>query len=239
VLHPELLISTTADRFLREIAICRRLDHPNIAHLLDSGEHDWLVWFVMRYVEGPPLRQVLERVPRLNLPDATRVATDLLGALAHAHARGIVHRDVKPENVVISREGAVLLDFGIARAIDRSAGEALTRSGITVGTSKYMSPEQIAGARELTGATDQYALACVLFEALAGRPPFVNRHESVVLQQHMNEPAPDVRAFRSDVPAAFAEAVARALAKRPEERWPSADAMREAIVPDSARALGT
>ncbi|HEU4700414.1 MAG TPA: serine/threonine-protein kinase [Gemmatimonadales bacterium] len=229
VLHPELLVSTTADRFLREIQICRQLDHPNISHLIDSGERDWLVYYVMRYIEGPTLRAVLDRVRRLSISDATRVATDLLAALAHAHERGIIHRDVKPENVTISPQGAVLLDFGIARAIDRSAAEALTRSGITVGTSKYMSPEQITGTRDLSPGTDLYSLACVLFECLAGRPPFVHRYEAVVLQAHINDPAPDVRTLRPEVPAAFAEAIARALAKKPEDRWPSAAAMRAAI----------
>ena len=236
ILHPELLVSTTAERFLREIQFIRTLDHPNIAHMVDSGERDWLVYYVMRYVEGPTLRQVMDRVRRLTVADATRIATDLLDALAHAHERGIVHRDVKPENIAITREGAVLLDFGIARAIDRSAGENLTKSGITVGTSKYMSPEQIAANRDLGPPADLYSLACVLFECLAGRPPFVQRSDALVFQQHLTEAAPDVRTLRVEVPASLAEAIWRAMAKRPEERFPSAAAMRAALALAPVRA---
>jgi serine/threonine-protein kinase len=135
ILHPELLVSVAADRFLREIKLASQLDHPHIAHLLDSGERDWLVYYVMTYVDGPTLRDTLSQRHRLGIPDTLRVAGDLLDALDHAHAHGIIHRDVKPENVVISPGvGAVLLDFGIARAVWASGSDRLTRSGIAVGT---------------------------------------------------------------------------------------------------------
>jgi serine/threonine protein kinase len=124
ILHPELLVSVAADRFLREIRLCSQLQHPHIAHLLDSGERDWIVYYVMTYVEGPTLREHLARVARLPVPEAVRLADDLLDALDHAHSHGIVHRDVKPENIVLTSEGAVLLDFGIARAVAASPGRA-------------------------------------------------------------------------------------------------------------------
>ena len=133
ILHPELLVSVAADRFLREIKLASQLDHPHIAHLLDSGERDWLVYYVMTYVEGATLREILAQRARLSVADTLRVADDLLDALEHAHGHGIIHRDVKPENVVISPHGAVLLDFGIARAVWASGSDRLTRSGIAVG----------------------------------------------------------------------------------------------------------
>jgi serine/threonine-protein kinase len=229
VLHPELLVSVAADRFLREIKLASQLDHPHIAKLLDSGERDWIVYFVMTYVEGPTLRDHLARVRQMSIAETVRLADDLLDALDHAHQRGIVHRDVKPDNVVLSTEGAVLLDFGIARAVAASGSDRLTRSGIAVGTSTYMSPEQITAVQELDRRSDLYSLACVLFECLAGQPPFIHRNEAVVLQLHLTQPAPDLRSIRADVPAEIATGIARALAKTPDERWQSAAAMREAI----------
>jgi eukaryotic-like serine/threonine-protein kinase len=181
VLHPELLVSVAADRFLREIKLASLLDHPHIAKLLDSGERDWIVYFVMTYVEGPTLREHLARVRQMSIAETVRLADDLLDALDHAHRQGIVHRDVKPDNVVLSTEGAVLLDFGIARAVAASGSDRLTRSGIAVGTSTYMSPEQITAVQELDRRSDLYSLGCVLFECLAGQPPFIHRNEAVVL----------------------------------------------------------
>jgi serine/threonine protein kinase len=230
ILHPELLVSVAADRFLREIKLASRLNHPHIAHLLDSGERDWLVYYVMTYVEGATLREFLSASHgRLSVADTLRVADDLLDALEHAHGHGIIHRDVKPENVVISPQGAVLLDFGIARAVWASGSDRLTRSGIAVGTSTYMSPEQITALQEIDLRSDLYSLACVLFECLAGQPPFVHRNEAVVLQMHLNHPAPDVRTIRPEIPAELAADVARALSKTPDERWQTAAAMRDAL----------
>jgi len=229
ILHPELLVSVAADRFLREIRLCSQLEHPHIAHLLDSGERDWIVYYVMTYAEGPTLREQLAKVGRLPISEAVRLADDLLDALAHAHGHGIVHRDVKPENVVLATQGAVLLDFGIARAVAASGSDRLTRSGIAVGTSTYMSPEQITALKEIDHRSDIYSLGCVLFECLAGQPPFSHRNEAVVLQLHLNQPAPDVRTLRSDTPRELADGIARALEKPPEARWQSAAAMRESL----------
>jgi serine/threonine protein kinase len=229
ILHPELLVSVAAERFLREIKLASQLDHPHIAKLLDSGERDWVVYYVMTYVEGMTLREVMNQGRRMSIPDALRLASDLLDALDHAHARGIIHRDVKPENVVMSPEGAVLLDFGIARAVWASGSDRLTRSGIAVGTSTYMSPEQITALQELDRRSDLYSLACVLFECLAGQPPFTHRNEAMVLQLHLTQPAPDIRTLRPEIPAELASGIARALGKTPEERWQSAAAMRDAL----------
>jgi serine/threonine protein kinase len=229
ILHPELLVSVAADRFLREIKLASQLDHPHIAKLLDSGERDWIVYYVMTFIEGLTLREVLTQSSRLSVPDTLRLAGHLLDALDHAHARGIIHRDVKPENVVMSPIGAVLLDFGIARAVWASGSDRLTRSGIAVGTSTYMSPEQITALQELDRRSDLYSLACVLFECLAGQPPFTHRNEAMVLQLHLTQPAPDIRSLRPDVPAELARGIERAMAKTPEERWQSAAAMRDAL----------
>lgn len=225
VLHPELLVSVAADRFLREIEFARKLDHPRIARLLDSGEEGWLVYYTMEYANGPSLRQRLDTAGSLSPDEVLRLAGDVLGALGYAHGRGVIHRDVKPENVVLTPAGATLLDFGIARAVEVSGGDRLTRSGTTLGTATYMSPEQIRGARELDHRTDIYATGCLLFEAAAGRPPFHHPNQMLVLRQHVNDAAPDLRSLRPDAPAALARAIARALAKLPSDRWPSAEEM--------------
>lgn len=229
ILHPELLVSVAADRFLREIRLASKLDHPHIARLLDSGERDWLIYYVMSYIEGATLREYLDSSTQLSIAETRRIAADLLDALAHAHGLGIIHRDVKPANVVVSAEGAILLDFGIARAVAASGTDQLTRSGIAVGTSTYMSPEQITAATSIDHRCDVYSMGCLLFECLAGQPPFQHRNEAVVLQLHLTQAAPDVRTLRSDTPAELAQAIARALAKNPSDRWPSATAMRDAL----------
>jgi eukaryotic-like serine/threonine-protein kinase len=230
ILHPEFLDSVAAERFLREIKLVSRLNHPRIAGLLDSGERDWFVYLAMAFIDGPTLREALGSRRKLSVSDTLRVARDLLDALRHAHQLGIVHRDVKPENVVICPgRGAVLLDFGIARAIVTSISREITRAGLTVGSSSYMSPEQINGDQKIDGRSDLYSVGCVLFECLAGRPPFVWRKEAVVLQLHLTEPAPDVRTIRPDVPPDLANAIAKALVKLPEERWQSAAEMQEVL----------
>jgi serine/threonine-protein kinase len=229
VLRPELAVTVTAQRFLQEIRFVSTLDHPHIGRLLDSGERDWLVYYVMPYLEGLSLQQHLERFRHLPLDQTLRLARELLDALAHAHERGIVHRDVKPDNIMLTPAGAVLVDFGIARAIALSGQTHLTRSGMAVGTSTYMSPEQISAAPAIDHRSDLYSLGCVLFQCLAGRPPFVHRSEAAVLHLHLTEPAPDVRTLVPGLPSAVAVALARALCKAPEERWPSALAMRAAL----------
>src|SRR5437870_6914877 len=225
VLHPELAVSVAADRFLREIRYASQLHHPHIAPLLDSGETEYLLWFVMPFVPGESLRQVLRRERRLAIPTAARTACEVLDALGHAHAHGIAHRDIKPDNIVLSPQGAVLVDLGIARAIATSGDDRVTRSGFVVGTEEYMSPEQAAGAPDVDGRTDLYSLGVVLFEALAGRPPFSSASAAAVLDMQQHHPAPDLRRLRGDVPKPLA-AAARALAKARRARWRPAGGMR-------------
>ena len=231
VLHPELAVSVAADRFLREIRYAAKLHNPHIAPLLDSGETDYLLWFVMPYVPGESLRSALRRERRLGIELAARTACEILEALAHAHAQGFAHRDIKPDNIVLSAEGAVLVDFGIARAIAQSGEDRVTRSGFVVGTEEYMSPEQAAGADEVDGRTDLYSLGIVLFEAVAGRPPFSGPSAATVIDMQQHHDPPDLHGLRPDTPPELAAVVARALKKRPDERWQTADEMRLALLP--------
>ncbi len=229
VLRPELLASHTAKRFLREISVLQQLDHPLIARLLDFGEAgDWLVYYVMEFVEGPTLRVWLDTHGPAPLDATVTRSLDVLDAVAHAHARGIIHRDVKPENIVLAERGATLLDFGIARAVAVSEEQRVTRSGFTVGTSAYMSPEQAMG-HDVDHRSDLYALGCVLFECLAGRPPYQHPLESQVLQLHQKAPVPDVREFRPDVSPGLSAFIERGLAKEPSDRWQTAVEMRGAL----------
>ena len=233
VLHPELAVSVAADRFLREIRYASTLDHPHIAPLLDSGETDYLLWFVMPFVAGETLRQVIRRERMLPIDRAVRVATEVLDALGHAHERGLAHRDIKPDNIVLSAEGsgAILVDFGIARAIAHSGEDRVTRSGFVVGTEEYMSPEQAGGSPDIDGRTDIYSLGVVLFEALAGRPPFAAASAAAVLDMQQHAPPPDLRKLRRDVPRALSDTIMKALSKAPEARWQTAADMRHALLP--------
>ena len=230
VLHPELVVSIAADRFLREIALLSRIDHPRICRMLDWGERDWLVYYVMDYVEGPTLREYLERVRRAAVPDTLRGTCEVLEALEYAHAAGVVHRDVKPENVKLSPSGAVLMDFGIAKAVTESASDhaRLTRSGFTLGTSAYMSPEQTSG-QGVDQRSDLYSVGCVIFECLTGGPPYQHADDRVVFGMHLKAPIPDVRRLRPRVPADLAKLVTKALAKNPCDRWQTATEMRGAL----------
>jgi eukaryotic-like serine/threonine-protein kinase len=233
VLHPELTVSVAADRFLREIRYASQLNHPHIAPLLDSGETDYLLWFVMPYVAGETLRQVLRRERTLPIDRAVRLASEVLDALGYAHEHGLAHRDIKPDNIVCSAAGtgAMLVDFGIARAIASSGEDRVTRSGFVVGTEEYMSPEQAGSSPDIDGRTDIYSLGVVLFEALAGRPPFSAASAAAVLDMHQHAPPPDLRKLRRDVPRALSDTVMKALAKAREARWQTAADLRQALLP--------
>lgn len=229
VLRPELLPSITAQRFLREISVLQKLDHPLIARLLDYGEAGWFLYYVMEYVDGPTLRQYLDQHKQAPIEPTLRGSRELLDAVAHAHANGIMHRDVKPENIVLAPRGAILLDFGIARAVQVSEGDRVTRSGFTVGTSHYMSPEQAAGSAEIDHRSDLYSLGCVLFESLAGRPPYQHQSEAALLELHQKAAIPDVREFRREVSKPLAKVLAKTLAKAPKDRWQSASQLKAAL----------
>ena len=218
--HPDLAATLGPERFEREVAIAARLSHPHILPLFDSGEAAGVLYYVMPFVSGESLRARLRTQGALPVDEALRIAVDVAGALAYAHAQGIVHRDVKPENVMLHEGEAMVTDFGIAKALS-VAGEALTRTGLIVGTPAYMSPEQAAGDA-VDGRSDVYSLACVLFELLTGRPPFEGS-TLAVLTRRLAEPAPSARTRRADLPEPIDRVVAEALVGLPGARPSAAD----------------
>jgi serine/threonine-protein kinase len=230
VLNPQLAVTVTGKRFLREVEFLRRIDHANISQIRGHGETDLLLYYVMNHVDGPTLRQHLAKSRRVSPEDTQKIAIDLLGALQYAHEEGIVHRDVKPENIVLSRTGPVLVDFGIARAVAVAGIDKLTRSGFVVGTSTYMSPEQIEGVADIDHRSDLYSLGCVLFECVAGRPPFDADRDAIILRMHLEEKAPDILKVRPETPAGLAKAIKKAVVRSRDDRWESAAQMREAVM---------
>ena len=231
VLRSELAAALGPERFLREIEIAARLTHPHILPLYDSGEADGLLYYVMPYVEGETLRDRLEREKQLPLDDALQLAREVADALSYAHSHDVIHRDIKPENILLQSGHAVVADFGIARAITAAGGERLTETGIAVGTPSYMSPEQAAGSKDLDGRSDLYSLGCVLYEMLAGQPPFTGPTVESVVQQHLAAEPPSIVNIRPAVPAEIAAALARALAKTPADRFNPVALFGEAIAP--------
>jgi DNA-binding SARP family transcriptional activator/tRNA A-37 threonylcarbamoyl transferase component Bud32 len=210
ILHPELAISVGAERFLREIQITAQLAHPHILPLIDSGACDGLLYFVTPYVAGESLRGRLRREARLPLADALRIATEVTEALDYAHRRGIIHRDIKPDNILLADGHAVVADFGIARTVATVAGETLTQLGIALGTPPYMSPEQAFGGGDVGPQTDIYSLGCVMFEMLTGELP------------RGGESPGDIVGRCPDVPTAVARLVSDCVTKQPERRPESA-----------------
>ncbi|HEX5385859.1 MAG TPA: protein kinase [Gemmatimonadales bacterium] len=219
VLHPHLAANVGSDRFLREIEIAARLSHPHILTLIDSGAAGALLYYVMPYVEGESLRSRLEREPRVPLAEALAIIRQVAGALAYAHARGVVHRDIKPENVMLHEGGAIVTDFGIAKALSAGAAESLTQTGTALGTPAYMSPEQAAGESELDGRSDVYSLGCMVFEMLAGAPPFTGPTAQAVMVRRITDSAPSIRTAWASAPAEIDRAVSRALAREPAARF--------------------
>ncbi len=222
VLRPELAQSLGTNRFLREIRISAQLNHPNILTLIDSGTADGFMYYVMPYVEGETLRDRLRREQQLPLEEALRIIREAADALAHAHGLGIVHRDIKPENVLLSQGHALLADFGIAHAVSEAGGERITESGMAVGTPVYMSPEQATASGPTDARSDIYSLACVLYEMLAGSPPYTGPTPQAVLARKVVEPIPSLRVVRETVPAWLEAAIMRALAKVPADRFATA-----------------
>jgi len=222
VLKAELALAVGPERFLREIEISARLHHPHILPLYDSGRAAGFLYYVMPWIEGESLRDRLQREKQLSVEDAVRIAREVADALSYAHGRGVVHRDIKPENILLEAGHAMVADFGIARAIDLAASDRLTETGLAVGTPAYMSPEQGAGDRALDGRSDLYSVACVLYEMLAGKPPFTGPTAESLIRQHLASPAPPITGIRPSVPAWVAAALDRALAKTPADRFASA-----------------
>jgi len=227
VLSPALAASLGADRFLREIELAARLQHPHIVTVFDSGDAGGILWYTMPYVEGETLRARLERERQLPLDVALRIAVEAARALEFAHQHGVLHRDVKPENLLLTTDGSTMVaDFGIARPWGEMS--QLTQSGVVVGTPAYMSPEQAAGERALDARTDIYALGCVLYEMLAGEMPYSGPNAQAVLARRLSEPAPSLRTTR-DLPVAVERTVARALARTPADRYASAAEFARAL----------
>ena len=229
VLHPQLAASLGPERFLREIKLAARLQHPHILTVLDSGDAAGRLWFTMPFIEGESLRDRLVREKQLAVEDAVRIAREAADALDYAHRHGVVHRDIKPENILLSDGHALVADFGIARAL--GGDEHLTETGMAIGTPAYMSPEQAAGERELDGRTDIYSLGTVLYELLAGEPPFSGPTMQAMAARRLSSEAPSVRQYRPAVPEAVDRAVRKALARVPADRFASAGELARALAP--------
>jgi len=228
LLHQNLAATLGPERFQREIRLAARLQHPHILTVLDSGETDGRFWFTMPYVEGESLRDRIRRERQLPVDAALRIAAEAARGLAYAHQQGVVHRDVKPENILLTRDGSTLVaDFGIARALGGDDG--LTETGMAVGTPAYMSPEQAAGDKSLDARTDQYSLAAVLYEMLAGEAPWTGATAQAITAKRLTEPAPSIRSIRPTVPAAVDEAMRKALAPVPADRFGSLEQFAQAL----------
>jgi serine/threonine-protein kinase len=235
VLKPELAAALGTERFLREITLTARLDHPHILPLLDSGEADGLLYYVMPFVDGESLRARLDREKQLPLDDALRIARQVADALSHAHRQGIVHRDIKPENILLSGGHARVADFGIARAVTAAGGVSLTDTGLAIGTPTYMSPEQGSG-EEVDARTDVYSLGCVVYEMLAGEPPYTGATAGAILARKAMAPVPSLRVVRDTVPASVEQALTRALARLPADRFGSVVEFAQALESGAAPA---
>jgi serine/threonine-protein kinase len=225
VLRPELAAAMGGDRFPREIQIVAQLAHPHILPLHDSGELGGFLYYVMPFVEGESLRQKLTREGRLPLHEAVRILREVTDALAYAHEHGIVHRDIKPDNVMLSGRHALVTDFGVAKAVSAAGADRLTTVGLALGTPSYMSPEQAMGETDLDHRSDIYALGAMAYEMLTGEPPFARLTAQAILSAHVLETAEQVAIRRPDVPLALAELIMRCLVKEKSGRWQSAEEM--------------
>lgn len=240
VLRADLAATLGPERFQREIRTAARLQHPNILTVLDSGGSGALLWFTMPFVTGQSLRSHLDRERQLPVSEAVRLACEVADALECAHSQGIVHRDIKPGNILLSgspmpgggpsgQDHALVTDFGIARALGGDVADRLTESGLIVGTPTYMSPEQASGERQLDGRTDIYALGCVLYEMLAGEPPFTGPTAQAIVAKRLTDPVPSITRVRDTVPPGVERALERALARVPADRFASAAEFANAL----------
>jgi serine/threonine protein kinase len=221
VLSPDLTAGVDGQRFKREIRVASSLHHPRIVPVLKAANAGVVLYYTMPFIEGDSLRALLDGDGPLSIPRALSITRDVAEALEYAHSKNIVHRDVKPENVLIERATGrgLVTDFGIARAIERAADiSTLTSTGLTLGTPTYMSPEQAAGELDIDGRSDVYSLGCVLHELVTGTPPFVGKNMRAIIAQHMTEPAPRLRIARPDAPEHVQRLLDRMLAKAPHDR---------------------
>src|SRR6188474_2497725 len=232
VLPPELAFQKEIrERFTREAQTAARLSHPHIVPIHDVGEGSGVVYFIMGLVEGESLGGRLKRRGKLPVDEARRIMSEAADALSAAHALSVIHRDIKPDNILLegTRGRVMVTDFGIAKALSSTSGATLTGVGVAIGTPSFMSPEQAAGEREIDGRSDLYSLGIVAYQMLTGELPFNAPTVAGILMKQITEPAPDVRLKRPDVPEDLALAVSRCLEKDPENRWPTADTLRRAL----------
>ena len=237
VLRPELSASIGVDRFLREIKIAANFHHPHILPLHDSGEADGFLFYVMPFVEGGSLRNRLNCEKQLPIGDALKIAGEVADALGTAHRHNCIHRDIKPENILLDEGHAVVADFGVARAVEEAGETRLTETGVAIGTPAYLSPEQATGERELDGRSDIYALGCVLYEMLAGQPPFTGPTAESIVQQHLVSAPRAASDMRATVPVEVVATVSKALAKAPADRYQTATEFGEALANEQVRLL--
>ncbi|MDB4870623.1 MAG: serine/threonine protein kinase with repeat [Gemmatimonadales bacterium] len=238
VLHPELSSALGPDRFLREIKLAARLNHPHIVPLFDSGEAGGYLFYVMPVVEGESLRDRLLRDGHIPMEEALQLVRGVASALDYAHRNNIVHRDIKPENVMLQEGEAMVMDFGIAKAVSVAAGDTLTQTGAMVGTPAYVSPEQAAGERVVDGRSDQYSLACVLYEMLSGRKPFAGATAQAVLSKRFTEPVPSIRSVFAAAPEEVESALGKALSKDASERFSTTMDFARALVATQLKTPG-
>jgi serine/threonine-protein kinase len=229
VMHPAVAEELGPERFLREVAIAASMTHPGIVPLIESGTAGDLLYYIMPYVAGESLHDRLQRDRRLSLETAVGLARDVASALGYAHARGVIHRDVKPENLLIADGHALVADFGLARAMGSTTSQKLTRTGTVLGTIYYLSPEQLREERLLDGRADVYSLGGVLYEMLTGGPPYTGSSLKEVVMHILRAPVPSVRRLRPEVPPAVDEAISRALAKAPADRFPTMESFAAAL----------
>ena len=229
VLKPEVSSSLGPDRFLLEIKTTAQLNHPHILPLIDSGSADGFLYYVMPYVAGESLRERLTNERQLPVDDAKRIAEEVASALDFAHGRGVIHRDIKPANILLHEGVAMVADFGIAFAVSAAGGDRMTEIGLSLGTPDYMSPEQAVGDEDFDGRADLYSLACVLYEMLAGDPPFTGRNARALLTSHIMDPVPVLSTVRAGVDSATTKAISKALAKTPAERFATPTAFVQAL----------
>ena len=222
VLHPDLGAALGGERFLSEIRTTARLQHPHILPLLDSGEADGLLYYVMPLVTGETLRARLERERQLPIADAVRIAREVASALDYAHRQNVIHRDIKPENILLHDGSAIVADFGIALAVQTAGGQRMTQTGLSLGTPQYMSPEQAMGERTIDARSDIYALGAITYEMLAGDAPFTGSSVQAIVARVLTEKPPSMITVRDTVPRAVERAVLTALAKLPADRFATA-----------------
>jgi len=239
VLRPDVGNVLGAERFQAEIRVTANLRHPNIVPLFDSGVAAGRLFYVMPFIEGESLRERLTRNHQLPIEEALRITREVADALAYAHRFGVVHRDVKPANILLAGGHALVADFGIARALSVAQGQEITESGVAVGTPAYMSPEQASADREVDGRSDQYSLACVLYEMLAGEPPYKGPTAQATMARRLTDPMPSLRAARDTVPEVVESAVRRALARAPADRFDTTTGFSQALARPASEPAST